>query len=549
MLDQLPQEVFTWITSTLAQPDKVKLTYVSRKSYHKVLPSLYSKLYLNDSYHLPNCVNGGSGTMEWSILYYSYPIQERDRHQAVREPNPERTTVNRKLACLIRSLRDNSSNLVPLITHIHCSWHLHGRYLQQLIELLIEHGTNFRYFENFIRLDVLNDLKPIWHKLHSLTIPPATLLPNNDPNSMKPYMKSIPSIIKHVDFSRIESLDIHVDPRQFLTGAVHSPLRLKHLKLNIRPDTTPKAAEELMGLDKRIEFKDLINTSTLEEIEILSWFNEQDIQVSPYEVWRLDDILEFKSLKSLLILSMPFDERFLNSCIDSFHSLQRLRLDYLFDTPVTENNLIRMCQSPWKLTLNYLDIKCATLDAPLLDIQNDETSMYKLHLSCSCDNCKDIFPNVIIKKIFPRDSCFIVKEFEDVERRNFVLQMFKLYPIIPYAVSYDRYPSVGYHSRPLKEYVMKLNFLLSQDPNWTPIENLSLKECQNMYYTYMHSLRRTFNRFLEMFLNLEYLIFNDLPTKVERLDEHQRYNVPLFFGDSYISNQVYELIQDESLFD
>ena len=44
MLDRLPKEILSNIAHLLAQEDKVSLTYVSKKVYESVIPSLYQNL-------------------------------------------------------------------------------------------------------------------------------------------------------------------------------------------------------------------------------------------------------------------------------------------------------------------------------------------------------------------------------------------------------------------------------------------------------------------------------------------------------------------------
>ena len=204
--------------------------------------------------------------------------------------------------------------------------------------------------------------------------------------------------------------------------------------------------------------------------------------------------------------------------------------------------------------MEYLDIKIEDLDTPLLTVVNDEISNFDIGITCKCDDCKRTAEEVIFKKYFPTKESYIIKDFHDIEQRNFILQMFKLFTIIPYSSGFDEYPSIGFYSRPLKAFVKKVNSLLFSDD-----EKLDKKESRAheiseddiiaLYHMFLHSMRKNFDFFLPRFQNLEFLVLNDVPTKVIQYDEFQKCNVPIFHHYNYKSNQVYELINDESLFD
>lgn len=284
---------------------------------------------------------------------------------------------------------------------------------------------------------------------------------------------------------------------------------------------------------------------------MLSWYNESSVDIDIYNDWKLYDFFKFDNIESLSLLSLFKNEEFIQNCIRKFSKLKKIKIDFMFDATISKNTIDLMSRNKCAKTIRYIDLKIQDMDVPLLSIEDDEVSNFKIQVSCKCDDCKRTLDEVILKKYFPNSDSFIIKDFHDIEQKNFIMQMFKLFTIIPYSAGFDEYPSIGFYSRPLEDFVKKVNSLLNPNPNngHKIKRDITKSDIIRIYHMYLHSMRKSFDYFLSRFENLEFLILNDIPTKVIQYDEFQRCNVPIFHYYEYMSNQVYELVNDESLFD
>lgn len=534
LLDQLPPEIFSTVAYYISQEDKTNLCYVSKSIYNSVLPFIYANLYLNERYYFPSDYDNSLGTHFWSVLYFDYhtviPKMIRDNNS---------TTVQNRLAkykfgLLVRSLKENPSKLCSLIKNIHCTWHLDESIMFQFIELLNKYADNLTCFENFIRKEITFELVKHAKTLTTLTLTPPSLLPL-DGNAPIEYFQQIRSLLPNYNFQRIQHLDIHVNALTFFKD-LDEPLKINSLVLNLRPDTYHD------DIIQPINYFDIFDVNTLKTLEILSWYNTSDIDLDIYSMWSLHHFLQFHQIENLSILSLFANDKFIEDCVMNFTHLKRLKVDFMFDTPLGKPVVDIMGIAPCSNTLKYLDIKFEELTTPLIFIDQDEDSTFQINLTCPCGSCEQILFDIIHKKYFPDAESFRIKDFKDVESHNFVLQMFKLYPIVPYAHYFDKYPSIGWYSKPITEHVENVNFLLN-NPGITEDDVVAI------YHIYIHSLKKTFDYFNKKFPSLQYLVFNDLPTVIREFEGQQRGNEPLFHCQGYKSNQVYEVVNDESLFD
>lgn len=528
MIDSIPVEVFGKIALLLSQEDKISLTYVSRHIYDRTIPYLYGNLFLNEKPYYPSDLDNSLGTSCWSVLYFS----------SVYDNNTAKLIARDKFALLVRSLQESPSKLCPLVKRVHCSWHLEYATLIELTRLLIAHGVNLQYFENFLDQNLSHLLASKGKQLFSLDITPPSILPAGPANNT--YYGKMEVLLSQYNWDNIKSLTLHVNACTFFPH-LQVPLKIRSLCLNLRPDTYD-------GTFLEQPYYKIFDTETLEELEVLSWYNAEETNLNLYELWNLHHFWEFHNIKELTILSLFENSAYLEKCFMSFSHLERIKIDYMFDIPFDPSIIEIMARSSSSETLKYIDVKFEELDPPLISVIQDEISLFNINLSCKCQVCSDTFHQVIVEKYFPTTDSLTIRHFQDIETRNFILQMFKLYPILPYTHYVDRYPAIGYNCKSLEDHASRINMLLGYNQR-TKRRAITAKDIQRLYHAQIHSLKKSFNFFLQKFPNLQFLTLNDLPTKIIQVDDQQRCNFPIFYSKGYESNQIYQLVNDESLFD
>lgn len=527
MLDRVPLELFDRIACLLSQEDRVSLTYVSKKLYQRIIPSLYGSLYLNVKQYFPSDLDRTLGTRYWSLLYFTKSGDNND----------VKSVANSKLRALIRSLSAKPHELPPLIKRVNCTWHLDKELLNQFVVVLIEYGSNLKVFEDFLDERIATKLSLKGEQMQSVVVTPPTVLPTAPANN--DYFARMEVLTTRYNWDNIQHLTLHVNACTFFPH-LRKPLKIKSLSLNLRPDT-------LGGTFLHQPFYQLFDISVLKSLELLSWYGPDQVEFNLYELWSLEELYEFHEIEEFTLLSLPADWNFLSRCISNFPHLRRLKVDYMLDVPLTALLVDALSRFPCSQTLQDVDFKFEELDTPLISIDQDEISNFNFNLICKCPDCRDTFQNIILGKYFANKDSLIIKDFSDVEARNFTLQLFKLYPILPYTHFIDRYPSIGFYCKSLEAHAEKINGLLgfkSENSNRvSPLDVLKL------YHMHIHSLKNSWNFFLQRFPQLKFLTLNDIPTKVLQVDRQQRCNVPIFYNNGYRSNQVYQLVNDESLFD
>lgn len=530
MLDSLPVEVIEKVVSYLPQRDRVSLVLVCKPLYHKVVPSLYRNLYLNVKPYCHSDLDPTLGSF-WSVLYYSH----KNEHKA-----------DEKFECLVRSLEE-SPHICSLVRRIHCTWHLKKETLYKLADIITKNGINVTHFENFLQMDIADRISKIGVQLTSLDLPPPKTLPaDHIPIS---YLEKLKKLTDAYNMQNVTSLTIYIDPTYFFPN--HHPLkhklRIKNLCLSLRGDGYKPDAFPL----NRLKYSDIFDTEYLEQLSILSWY--EDEQVDLYETFHLYELLEFTNIKEFSLLSLFPNDHFLVQCIKKFHALERLKLDYMFDHPISKDVVDIMARSPCAATLQYLDVRLEELDPYIITIYQDEVSYFELNQVCKCEFCKQVFRDIVFKKYFPNQSSLAINSFEDVKSRHVLIQLFRLYPIIPYAQFVDKSPGIAFRARELEAFVIKTNELLNskflfysyeKDENPVTAQNII-----DVYHAHLHSMRRTYDFFLQRFHSLKFLTVNEVPTMVMNTTDGQKHNIPVFYNCNYQSNQVYEVVNDESLFD
>ncbi|GAV48855.1 hypothetical protein ZYGR_0N02600 [Zygosaccharomyces rouxii] len=527
MLDKVPLELFDRIASLLSQEDRVSLTYVSKKVYQRTLPSLYGSIYLNVKQYFPSDLDRTLGTRDWSVLYFT---KSGDN-------NTVRSIANSKLGSLIRSLRSKPHHLPSLIRRVNCTWHLDKDLLNQLVDTLIEFATNLKIFEDFLDERVATKLSLKGKQMQSMVVTPPSVLPTAP--ATNDYFARMEVLTIRYNWDNIQHLTLHVNPCTFFPH-LEKPLKIKSLTLNLRPDT-------LGGTFLHQPLYHIFDTGVLETLELLSWYGPDQVEFSLYELWSLEEFYEFHNIREFTLLSLPADRNFLSKCIASFPRLQRLKVDYMLDVPLSALLVDSLSRLPCSQTLQDIDFKFEELDPPLVSIHQDEVSNFNFNVICKCPDCRDTFQRVILDKYFACKDSLIIQDFSDVEARNFTLQLFKLYPILPYTHFVDRNPSIGFYCKSLEAHAEKVNGLLGIEPGHE--NQVTTLDVLRLYHMHVHSLKKSWDFFLQRFPQLKFVTLNDIPTKVQQVDRQQKCNMPVFYSDGYKSNQVYELVDDESLFD
>lgn len=538
MIDRFPEEIWEKVAFHLAQEDKTSLCYVSKKVNNQITPLLYKNIYLNERYYFPSDYDRTLGTHIWSVLYFTYNENNFDRDTTMP------VQAKRKFKQLVRSLTESPFKFCPMLKKIRCTWHLDQPTLIDFLILLNKYNKNLISFRSFIKGEISPYLWEHASTLQTLNITPPDMLPNRDAADEK-YFKLSRNLISKYDLNKIQSLTVHINPLSFFHKGMKK-LKIRSLCLNLRDDTL-----NAEPVDESVHYYDIFDKDSLKELEMLSWYNESSTDIDIYSIWKLEEFFEFKNIESLSFLSLFKNENYIQSCIKNFSRLQRLKVDFMFDATISKETLDMMSRSKCAKILKYIDIKIEDFDNPLLFVENDEISNFKIQVTCKCDDCKDTLNEVVLGKYFPKPESFIIKDFHDIEQRNFIMQMFKLFTIIPYSDGFDQSPSIGFYSRPLSDFVKKVNSLLYGDLTTESDKSKYITESDiiRLYHMYIHSMRKSLDYFISRFKNLDFLILNDLPTKVIQYDDFQRCNIPIFHYHNYKSNQVYELVNDESLFD
>lgn len=527
MLDKIPLELFNRISCLLSQEDRVSLTYVSKKVYQRILPSLYGNIFLNVKQYFPSDLDRTLGTRDWSVLYFTR-CGDNDTVKSI---------AYSKLKALIRSLKNKPYYLPTLVKRVNCTWHLDKDLLNQLVDTLIEFGTNLKTFEDFLDERVTTKLSSKGEQMQSMVLTPPSVLPTAPANN--DYFSRMEVLTTRYNWDNIQHLTLHVNACTFFPH-LQKPLKIKTLSLNLRPDT-------LGGTFLHQPFCRIFDTDSLKNLELLSWYGPDQVEFNLYELWSLEGFYEFHNIKEFTLLSLPADRNFLSNCLTNFPCLQKLKVDYMLDVPLSALLVDSLSRLPCSQTLQDIDFKFEELDAPLVSIHQDEISNFTFNVICKCPDCKDTFQKVILGKYFADKDSLIIRDFSDVEARNFTLQLFKLYPILPYTHFIDRYPSIGFYCKSLEAHAEKVNGLLGIEPNQE--NQVTTSDILKLYHMHIHSLKKSWNFFLQRFPQLKFVTLNDIPTKIQQVDKQQKCNIPIFYSKGYKSNQVYELIDNESLFD
>ncbi|QLQ82395.1 hypothetical protein HG537_0H01570 [Torulaspora globosa] len=525
MLDQIPLECFANVARFLPQDDKVCLTLVSRSMYDRTVPYLYRRLYLNRRPHFPSDLDASLGTQEWSVL----------RIPLVGSQEEKDVEAERAFRLLVRSLRLNVK-LCRYIRSVYCSWHINRDVLADLVSLLIDNGTALQFFENYLELDVMEGLTMIAPRLKSLNLAPPSKLPEQ--RATDAYFLTIARMVSHYNWDTIRSLTLHVNP-SIIFGTVSKPLRISSLTFNLRPDT-------YLRLSKSVEYPlyALFDVDTLTELRIVSWYKGGDTNL--YKMWRLHDLLRFHNVRSLTWLSLDANNEYMRQCAHNFPKLEKLQIDFLLDTPLDGTALNAFRAAQCSQTLRYIDVKFEPLDPPLLSVDRDYQKFLP-QLTCRCSDCRETFEQILLRKYFPTQEKLRIESMFDVNARNFIVHMFKLFPILPHTDFSDSKPAIAYLYYTPEEHAAKVNDLLRYDPSND--RAVTGQDIMRLYYAHIHSLKKTFDYFSSGFPQLEFLVLNDLPTRITRTDQQQTVNMPLFYSKNYKTNQKYLVVNDESLFD
>ncbi|CDO96283.1 unnamed protein product [Kluyveromyces dobzhanskii CBS 2104] len=525
MLEQLPNEIWLEVLGYLSQVEKSSLMMVSHQMYDKTVASLYQNLYLNErpTIQIPEYPFFGNN---WSTLVFSKSSRASDKFKS-----------------LFDTLSKNTE-LCKLIHKIHCTWHLNRNLLTIFTKLICEHGVNVTYLENFLYLETFEVISKssLAPQLESLDIVPHAKLPGP---AYASYLTSITTMANRFDWSNIRSLTIYVDALMWFPNYITltDKLRLTELCLNLRNDIFPNTVDSAMTS----KFSDFFDVNTLEKLSILSWYETETFDV--YEQYGLFDLSNFKNLREISLLSIFYNQEFLLHLFSDLARLERLKLDFMFDHVLSKNVVQALSEIK---TLKYLDCKFDDLDEPILDVvELDEFAIFELNQMCLCDFCKHVYKDIILKKYFPTKQAFMIQNSSDIHSKHFINHIFKLYPIIPYFHLITTSPCIAYRSKSIEELAKKSNELLNDlfyeyesdtsDTKITPQDIISL------YHCICHSMRRTFDFFLQLFPQLHILVINDIPTIIDE-EAGQKYMKPIFYSKGYKNNQVYEVINDESLF-
>lgn len=520
MIDCLPLNCFEQVVKFLPQEDIISLTYASRELYNRTVVYLYRNIHLNEKpefksdLELPKIHN-------WSLLCIPWSSSHK-------------SSAERKLESLLRSFESNTK-LCDNVRKILCSWHLAVPTLIRIISLLGRYATKLQYFEGYLDQEIMDALAILAPRLKSLVIAPPRKVPAN--KAMADYYKRMNSLIDHYDWSRISDLTLYA------TACVARPnvpnlLKIRSLHLHLRPDTIEEACLE--------PFYSLFDTTALEDLFITSWYKARDDEINLYEIWHLYEFHKFHNIKKLTLTSLQPDMEYLRGCFENYGRLEKLTVDYLLDATVDTSTIKCLRRAHCSQTLKCLDINTDMLSPPLLTI-DESGDKFVPTMNCQCSDCRDTFSQIIRRKYFPSSEKLSINGFSDVNARHFTLQMFRLFPILPHPLIMGESPAIAYVTYSLQDHADKVNELLAYGKSHS--RRITADDIRRLYYAHLHSLKKTFDYYLKSFPNLQYFTLNDIPTQITQVDEQQRCNIPVFYSQGYRSNQTYELVSDESLFD
>lgn len=231
----------------------------------------------------------------------------------------------------------------------------------------------------------------------------------------------------------------------------------------------------------------------------------------------------------------------------SFSQLRRLKLDYMFGHAVSSNIINLMAMSPCHNTLQYLDLKFWQLDPYLVTMEQGPLPHFVLNETCKCDLCADVFKSILLKKVFPHKSALKISGIEDATKRDIITKLISIDPIVPYTQFIDTRPAMSVVENPVQSNAASINEALGISE--ASELALNAEDIVQIYHAHLHSLKRTFDSFLQKFPYLRFLNMNDVPTIICEGPGGQRYNIPAFNSSGYLSNQVYEVVDENSLFD
>lgn len=535
MFDQLLPDILPKVYDRLSQEDKCTLSYVNKKFYSFVIPRLYENLYLNDRPYFPVKSDPSIGTHYWSVLYYTYG----------------KTYEVSKLACLLRSLIKNPI-LFTYIKRVHCSWHIDNDLLLHFIFSLCQFANNLDIVENFLSIDIAEILVSSKPQLKSLILPPAKPgLPNMDLTNDNYYSLLYNKLWNRIDYNNLRYLTLHVNPLTFFHNFNDNPLKIKSLCLNVRPDTfNPENVTILPNINQITKhYYDIFDVNYLEEFTVQSWYELEEEVTKVNQLWKLDEFIHFKNIKSITLSSIFPDRELLHKFINNFDYLSRIKLDYIHDAPLFIDDLIKISKA--KCAKNIRTIHTAFKDDNIIPVMKSFllapiNGMDKIRFSCPCDRCKKTFKDILLKKYFPPPNGFKLRDGENFRDRLLNMQLFVDYPILPYSQSFDEYPAICYGMRPINEFADQINQLFGYDNSNNPLY-ITTSDAQELYFLFLHEFKRAYNLFLQYFPNLGFLTLNGIPTRVESIGG-QKCNIPLFYDQGYTSNQIYEVADAESLF-
>ncbi|SCU90213.1 LADA_0F02542g1_1 [Lachancea dasiensis] len=519
MLDKLPYEIWECLARFLAQGDRVSLTYVGSSVRKAISPIIYQNLFLNEK---PSVLSDSDPLLTnfWSVLN----IRRAQYEEA-----------DQKLTALIRTLRE-SQLLSSYVEIIQCTWHLNTVLIKELLCVLGMQAVNLRQFRNFLRIELIDQLEILGPQLQSLVLPPPGVLPQE---KVDPFY--LPRIIKYLSrhsLENITSLNIFMDPGLFFGNVKphFGKLRLRELELSLRDDNYSLESFN----NRRLKYSDIFDTRYLEKLTILSWYENDNVDI--YRKFFLDELLAFKNLKELTFMSFFFNDSFLRKCLQAFAQLRRLKLDYMFSQPIPQNTIELLARSPSQKTLQYLDLKFRPLDPYLITTNDGAASHFEINCSCKCSRCQEVIKDIIYQKVFPTPASSNIRSIEDIPKRDIITRIVSVSPIVPYTQFVDSRPGLSFVGDPVEDARQVINELLGRSL-------LTTGDITKVYHAHLHSLKRTFNYFLQRFPSLRYLTVNDVPTSVEEGPGGQLYNKPIYHSQYYETNQIYEVVDEENLFD
>ncbi|CAI4386974.1 CBM_collapsed_G0012980.mRNA.1.CDS.1 [Saccharomyces cerevisiae] len=199
--------------------------------------------------------------------------------------------------------------------------------MTNVLKLLSEYGSNLKFVDQFVRSSVNKGLEPLSKQLKTLTLTPPTLMPTHNSVSGS-YLNKIDRLLLKCDLSRLEKLSIHINALKYFKNT-GSPMKIKALVLNLRPDTLNLAEYDASDdLLKELEYIDIFDASTLRQLEILSWYSRDDFPSVEeggfdrlYVKWGLEGFWKFPNIEKLSLAVIGLQRIFSNElfgCVSQF---------------------------------------------------------------------------------------------------------------------------------------------------------------------------------------------------------------------------------------